>query len=631
MNINKCIKFLAFSIIVVINLTYTSFAYSQIAVNKITIDSVISDKFPQVDAQVSVTDAQGYPLQGLDETNFSLFEDGNSVAVDKVVPFTNNDQSLKIALLIDTSGSMDSGKPKPISEAVAAAKNFINSLNTNDQVALISFSDQVSETKSLTNDKPSLISALDTLKIGDQTKMYDAVVSGVDILKTQAGRKLIILITDGNDSSSKYDLNAAIDEAVRWSIPIYPIGFGNQIDHDKLDRLAQLSGGVAIYRPDATTVTDGFNTVLDVLRAQYRISFTSALAADGKQHEIRVSIKAGGVTAETTSTFTATPGSVQITLPEYQPDLKTGGKLKFAPDMIAPTGISKLEVFVDNSLINTVETNPYEVIWDTASVTPGNHLIKFVATDKAGNSGEYSLQLNIQPIIDIQIITPSEGEKIIGDIQINADVTGLAKISNVSFIIDDVELVSFSAPPYSYTIDSRKFSVEEHIVEVKATDINNNVDSKQIKVNIAYQETIGLGWIVLVLAIAAVGIIVPLSLRSRSKYKSSAGKIMSGKVASGFSGLVLTEEDGVYPGRVWQFSQQQIRLGRKKDENDIPLAGINASRQQGLIIQTPTGWVMQSLKSDNPILMNGSAVEQCQLHVGDRIQAGDSRFTVNQI
>ncbi len=439
---------LAFSLVA--NVTRVA---AETAIAKLEIEDVSSTNFPEVEILVSGTDVQGYPVTDLSEQDFQILEDGQTATISKVIPFTNNDQSLKIVLLLDTSGSMASGKPKPIENAVSAAKDFVNTLNPIDQAALLTFSDRLSEIQPLTDDKAALITALDSIKIGDQTKMYDAVIEGIDLLKSESGRKLIILITDGNDSSSTYKLKDAVDESVRWSIPIYTIGFGNQIDQNKLDQLTQLTGGVSVYRPNSTTISGAFGAVLDILRSQYKITFQSNLQADGKQHELRVLVNSAGSTAEDANVFTATPGKVEIMLPGFSEGMTAGGKIKLAPQVLSPAGLAKFEVLLDGLPLDFAIAEPFEVNWDSSTILPGLHMIKIIATDKAGNTGEFEINLNIQPTIDIEIISPQEGEKVTGDLSIQANVTGLSTISSVEFILDGKSIKSFTAEPYSYSFD----------------------------------------------------------------------------------------------------------------------------------------------------------------------------------
>ncbi len=92
--------------------------------------------------------------------------------------------------------------------------------------------------------------------------------------------------------------------------------------------------------------------------------------------------------------------------------------------------------------------------------------------------------------------------------------------------------------------------------------------------------------------------------------------------------VYLVEQSGLAPGRNWPLNVPQIRLGRKREENDIPLTGLKASRRHAIIIQSKQGWIIQSINADNPIIINGQKINEHLLRPGDVITAGDSQFKV---
>jgi pSer/pThr/pTyr-binding forkhead associated (FHA) protein len=89
----------------------------------------------------------------------------------------------------------------------------------------------------------------------------------------------------------------------------------------------------------------------------------------------------------------------------------------------------------------------------------------------------------------------------------------------------------------------------------------------------------------------------------------------------------LVEISGLNPGQSWRLpGGSEIRLGRKRDENDIPLMGAAASRRHAVIRGQGGGHVIYSQKSDNPVLVNNLPATQATLHPGDRLKLGDSEF-----
>jgi len=89
----------------------------------------------------------------------------------------------------------------------------------------------------------------------------------------------------------------------------------------------------------------------------------------------------------------------------------------------------------------------------------------------------------------------------------------------------------------------------------------------------------------------------------------------------------LIEREGFEPGHVWQLKGSEIRLGRKRDENDIMLKGLSASRFHAVINLTPNGATLKSLNPENPAYVNGQPIiEELLLRNGDVIKAGESEF-----
>ena len=151
---------------------------------QISIDSLANNKFPQLDAYLSVLDVQGFPITGLGKDNFVVSEDGLAISDFNISEYSNSDEALAIVLAIDTSGSMDSSKsPSPMENAVEAAKDFVSKLGPQDFVAVVTFSDEVKILSELSNDKSRISSDLDGLEPGGATAINDAIVESINILK----------------------------------------------------------------------------------------------------------------------------------------------------------------------------------------------------------------------------------------------------------------------------------------------------------------------------------------------------------------------------------------------------------------------------------------------------------------
>ena len=91
--------------------------------------------------------------------------------------------------------------------------------------------------------------------------------------------------------------------------------------------------------------------------------------------------------------------------------------------------------------------------------------------------------------------------------------------------------------------------------------------------------------------------------------------------------VVLREMEGLQPGQVWELGAEETRIGRKKNENDIPVAGRSASRRHALIRRSEGHYVLHDLNPANPTYVNGQPVQgQQTLALGDMIRIGESEF-----
>lgn len=576
------------------------------------IENIDNGQFPLLEVYLSVTDVQGFPLKNMDNSNFSISEDGQSVTSFEVIPVQNTKQPLAVALVIDTSGSMGGRLlPTPLQNAVQAAKTFVASLSPLDQVAIVRFANSYDVVQNFTDDKSVINTKLDSLTPDGNTAMYDGIVQAVDLLKQRSERRILVLITDGKDTGNGQftTTNDAVNEAGRWGVPIYPIGFGN-VDRNKLEEMAKLTGGTAQVKPNSSDLQSAYGVVLQILREQYLIRYTSSLAADAAQHDLKITIDSQGLSVSAEHSFKALPGEIKITLPFKDGDI-VGGNLLLKPNVISPASLKKMDIQLDGEILQSVLSEPFEYAWNSTTVKPGLHKFTFIVTDKAGNTAHANIDLKIRPPITVNIVVPVKDQEVGGSTKVIAEVSSLAGVGKVEYLVDGTELQTLTASPYEVAINWSNYSKGPHWLEVKATDVNGFSDTSKIMVQVKGKDF----WfliIVLGLSIAALGI--PIALRERQKALMLVAK--TGQQA------LLRELEGPNQGEIWQLGVQDVRLGRKRD-NDIQLRSPGASREQALIKYENGRHVLYNLSEENPPLINKVEVYQkCILHPGDVIQFG---------
>lgn len=158
-----------------------------------------------VNVFVNVTDADGAPVSGLTQQDFQLSEDGRP---QKISYFERDtDMPLSIVMAIDTSGS--TRKDLPLEKM--AARDFVQALlRPVDQMDLMDFNSGVREVVPYTNDARRVDDGLNHMDYGPATALYDAVYLASQSLAPRHGRKVLVLISDGDNTASDVDYNQAL-------------------------------------------------------------------------------------------------------------------------------------------------------------------------------------------------------------------------------------------------------------------------------------------------------------------------------------------------------------------------------------------------------------------------------------
>jgi len=293
--------------------------YPHIPVQRKTPQTARTEPAPTISVNVklvsvfaSVADGDGRPYASLQKEDFRIFEDGIE---QKLAIFERESElPLSIAMALDTS--MSTRKDLPLE--IASARRFAHTiLRPIDAISLYQFSTYVSEAMPYSNDVRRLDVALNHLRTGAATALYDAIFLSARSLQQRQGRKVIVLITDGGDTASKTDYKEAlraaqISESIIYSIIMVPIEADAGRDTGGEHALIQLSrdtGGKFFYATSTSQLDDAFRQIGDELRTQYLLAYyptsrvgaefrriSVELGADAKQraqHELYVRHRAG--------------------------------------------------------------------------------------------------------------------------------------------------------------------------------------------------------------------------------------------------------------------------------------------------------------------------------------------------
>jgi Ca-activated chloride channel family protein len=237
-----------------------------------------------VNVSFSATDRNGRLVPGLTAQDFTIEEDGKRQQVSLFS--RERELPLTLALLVDTSPSV-----APVfEEEKRTASAFLESvLGKRDLALVIGFDRFATLVQDYSEDIPTLIRAVRDLRIsGSGTSLFDAVyLAAKEKLAREAGRKAIVVLSDGEDSTSEYDLGKALIAAHRSDVVIYSIS--NSGSPRTLRTLSEDTGGAFFKINRSGDYERIFQQISLELRTQYSLGYHSSNPAkDGKYRQIKI-------------------------------------------------------------------------------------------------------------------------------------------------------------------------------------------------------------------------------------------------------------------------------------------------------------------------------------------------------
>jgi VWFA-related protein len=264
--------------------------------------STIKSTVQMVVLHVSVSDDRGQAVENLSGKSFRVFEDK---VEQKVSLFSHEDIPLTMGLVVDNSGSMREKR----AQVSAAAMTFVKTSNPQDEAFVVNFNDEyyLDTDGEFTNDAQNMSDALARIDSRGSTALYDAVIGSLNHLKKgHKDRRVLLLVTDGEDTASRSSFTDAIRAAEKSNATIYAIGVFSQDDrkNDKkmirnstrvLTQLADATGGQAFFPETLDEVTPLCQQVAKEIRDQYTIGYyPSNVATDGTFRTVKVDAAAAG-------------------------------------------------------------------------------------------------------------------------------------------------------------------------------------------------------------------------------------------------------------------------------------------------------------------------------------------------
>jgi Ca-activated chloride channel family protein len=251
-----------------------------------------------VELYTSVVDRRGQPVDGLVEDNFVVLEDGIEQHLARFERV--RDLSIHAGVLLDSSTSME----EELEQAVAGALRFFEGvIRPRDRAAVIVFNDQPTLVVPFTNDREVLAGGLANIVAEGDTALYDSLVYALYYFAGVKGKRALILLSDGEDSSSRHSFDDALGFARRSGVAIYVIainlGTKDLMVRRQLQRLAQETGGEFFSITRASELAAIYSTIEEELRAQYLLAYQSPEETSDEFRTVEVRVNQPGLEAKT--------------------------------------------------------------------------------------------------------------------------------------------------------------------------------------------------------------------------------------------------------------------------------------------------------------------------------------------
>lgn len=245
---------------------------------------------------LTVTDYYSRYVTGLTKDNFKVYDEGEE---QEITFFSDTDAPVSIGILFDVSGSMSNEK---IAKARNALKKFINTSHPNDEYFLIAFNSRAQLLLDRTRDGEAVLQKLTLVEPQKNTALYDAVYLGTErVTRGSHQKKAILIISDGQDNSSRYSFKEVRRLMKESDVVIYSVGIMDTRDASStegmqgqafLDSLSSVTGGKSFYPQTNVELDEIFERIALELRHQYSIGYTPKdFKPDGEWHKVKVKVK----------------------------------------------------------------------------------------------------------------------------------------------------------------------------------------------------------------------------------------------------------------------------------------------------------------------------------------------------
>jgi VWFA-related protein len=286
----------------------TALATTMLATVALADQQVFRSTVQTVPIYATVLDSSGRLVPDLKQEDFEVF-DNNKPAV--ITSFAAEVQPIAVVVALDTSGSMT----LVLDLVKSAAEAFVLRLLPADRARIVSFDDKIRWSPNFTSDRDKLIEHLRTgIQFGNGTRLWDAMYESVGVLKEEETRKVVLVLSDGEDYGSRLGGNDVLLKAQDDHVMVYTIGLRNRYFNGAqwvtsqpdrtLKKTSAQTGGGWFELTRTTELNSTFSKIADELHRQYLLAI-SPTVNDGKAHVLNVRVKTPGMTARARQSYIA--------------------------------------------------------------------------------------------------------------------------------------------------------------------------------------------------------------------------------------------------------------------------------------------------------------------------------------
>jgi VWFA-related protein len=247
-----------------------------------------TSRIDAVRIDVLVTE-NGRPLLGLTPDDFEVLDNGVRQRVDLA---SFEQIPLNVVLALDMSASLQGLR---LGHLQTAGNRVLDGLKSGDRAALVAFSHVVSPSQGLTDDLARVRAALDQARGEGMTSLIDATHAGMLLGESDAGRSLLIVFSDGVDTSSWLTADAVLETARRGDVVVYGVEVGQRRASFPRD-LSEATGGRLFGIESTKDLSATFASILEEFRMRYLISYSPHGVSAGGWHRLEVRVRNRSVT-----------------------------------------------------------------------------------------------------------------------------------------------------------------------------------------------------------------------------------------------------------------------------------------------------------------------------------------------